>query len=80
MYKARLVARGFTHVPGLDYTGTYAPVARMASVRTILALAARKDWEVDAFNFNSAYLNGELNEDDRCIWRSPPAMRHQGKT
>ena len=42
-YKARLVARGFTQVPGLDYTDTYAPVARLASFRTILTLAACQD-------------------------------------
>jgi len=37
-YKARLIAQGFSQVPGVDYFDTYAPVARMASIRAILAM------------------------------------------
>lgn len=40
-YKARLVAQGFSQVEGVDYFDTYAPVAKLASTRTVLALAAR---------------------------------------
>ncbi len=43
-WKARLVAQGFSQVPGLDYMDTYAPVAKLASLRFLLALAARFDW------------------------------------
>ena len=39
-YKARLVAQGFSQVPGVDYFDTFAPVARLASIRTVLAFAA----------------------------------------
>jgi transposase InsO family protein len=62
-YKARLVARGFTQVYGVDYTETFAPVAKLASLRTILAIAARHDWPIEVFDFNSAFLNGELDEE-----------------
>ena len=62
-YKARLVARGFTQIYGVDYTETFAPVARMSSLRTILALAARNDWPIEVFDFNSAFLNSKLDED-----------------
>lgn len=41
-YKARLVARGFTQTLGIDYYDTYAPVAKMVTVRILLALAASK--------------------------------------
>ena len=78
-YKARLVARGFTQIPGLNYTETYAPVACMASFRTILALAARQDWEVDAFDFNSAYLNGELRENEEIYMEEPPSYETPGE-
>ena len=71
-YKARLVARGFTQILGLDYTKTYAPVACMVSFRTILTLAAQQDWEVDAFNFNSAYLNGKLGENEEIYMEELP--------
>ncbi|OJT06879.1 Retrovirus-related Pol polyprotein from transposon TNT 1-94, partial [Trametes pubescens] len=46
-YKARLVAQGFTQMPGIDFNETFAPVAKLASIRTILALAARYDWELE---------------------------------
>ena len=61
--KARLVARGFTQVYGVDYTETFAPVAKLSSLRTILAIAARNDWPIEVFDFNSAFLNGQLDEE-----------------
>jgi hypothetical protein len=62
-WKARLVARGFMQVYGVDYFETFAPVAKLASIRSILAIAARNDWDISMFDFHSAYLNGELDED-----------------
>jgi Reverse transcriptase (RNA-dependent DNA polymerase) len=60
-YKACLVARGFTQIYGINYYNTYSPVTRLTSFCLILAIAACNNWEVEAFNFNSAYLNGKLN-------------------
>jgi hypothetical protein len=77
-YKARLVARGFTQVYGVDYYDTYSPVARLASFRMILALAARQDWEIEAFDFNSAYLNGELGADEEIYMQEPPGYEMGG--
>jgi hypothetical protein len=79
-YKARLVARGFTQKLGIDYFDTFSPVARLASFRTILAFAARNDWEIDTFDFNSAYLNGQLNEDEDIYMQSPPGYETQGES
>jgi len=64
-YKARLIAQGFTQVLGVDYYETYAPVARLTSLRLILAIAARQDWDIDIFDFHSAFLNGKLNDTTR---------------
>ena len=56
-------ARGFTQVYGVDYTETFASIAKMSSLQTILATATRLDWPIEVFNFNSAFLNGELDEE-----------------
>jgi hypothetical protein len=63
-YKAHLVARGFTQIYGVNYYDTYSLVACLASFCLILAIAAYNNWEVEAFDFNSAYLNGELDVDE----------------
>ena len=67
-YKARLVTCGFTQILGLNYTETYVLVARMASFHTILALAADRDWEVDAFNFTVAPCTSMANSEKMKIF------------
>ena len=69
-YKAWLVAKGFTQIYGIDYYETYAPVAKLASFR-LLALAAHNSWPVDTFNFNSAYLNSPLGENETIYLGQP---------
>ena len=71
-YKARLVAKGFTQIYGVDYYETYAPVARLSSFRLLLAIAARNGWPVDAFDFDAAYLNSKLDEDEVIYMDQPP--------
>jgi hypothetical protein len=71
-YKARLVARGFTQIHGVNFTLMYTPVARMSSFRLVLALAACNGWPVDAFNFDSAFLNGVLG-DNEVVYLEQPA-------
>ena len=70
-YKARLVAKGFTQIYGVDYYETYAPVTRLASFRLLLAIAARNGWAVDTFDFDSAYLNCNLKEDEVIYLEQP---------
>ena len=62
-YKARLVARGFRQRPGIDFTDTFAPVIRYESIRTILSIAARNDWDIVQLDVETAFLNGELFEE-----------------
>jgi transposase InsO family protein len=76
-YKARLVARGFTQVYGIDYFDTYSPVAKLASIRTILAFTARYDWDIETFDFIGAYLNGELGDDEDIYMQAPPGYEHE---
>jgi hypothetical protein len=71
-YKTRLVARGFTQIYGVDYFTTYSPVAKLTSFRTILAIAARHDWEIESFDFVGTYLNGELDANEELYMQAPP--------
>src|ERR1700730_5785309 len=70
-YKARLVAKGYTQVYGEDYYETFAPVARLAAIRTILAIAGRNGWIIDMFDFHSAFLNGVLDDNERIYMELP---------
>lgn len=62
-YKARLVVRGFSQRPGIDYNETYAPVIRYESIRLLFSLAAKEDFEIAQFDIKTAFLNGELDEE-----------------
>jgi hypothetical protein len=62
-HKARLVAKGFSQVEGIDYNETFAPVAKMNSIRLVLALAASHKWEVHQMDVKSTFLHGDLKEE-----------------
>ena len=62
-HKARMVARGFTQQPGIDLNETFAPVARMDTVRTVLAIVAQNKWHVHQMDVKSTFLNGYIEEE-----------------
>lgn len=62
-HKARFVARGFSQIENIDYQEIFAPVAKMESIRMVLALAAKYTWEMVQFDIRTAFLNGPLNEE-----------------
>ena len=62
-HKARLVAKSYYQFHGVDYTDTFALVAKMDSIRLVLALAASKCWEVHHMDVKSDFLHGELWEE-----------------
>ncbi|GJY53377.1 zinc finger, CCHC-type containing protein [Tanacetum coccineum] len=62
-YKARLVAKGYVQEQGIDFDEVFAPVARIETVRLILALAAYHGWQVHHLDVKSAFLHGDLKEE-----------------
>ena len=62
-YKAQLVVKGFTQVHGFDYQDTFAPIARLTTIRSVLALAAQESWPVFQMDVKSTFLNGDLKEE-----------------
>ncbi|THG98301.1 hypothetical protein EW026_g3860 [Hermanssonia centrifuga] len=71
-YKARLVARRFTQIEGIDYNETFAPVSKFTSIRSLLALTAHHDLEIHQMDVKSAFLNGDLNEE--IYMQCPPGF------
>lgn len=67
--KARLVAQGFAQKPGVHFNETFAPVARMGSIRLMISLAARFRMNIHQLDVTTAFLNGYLEED---ILVNPP--------
>jgi hypothetical protein len=68
-YKARIVALGYQQVYGVDYSETYSPVARLTSLRMLLAISSYYGLLVHQMDVDTAFLNAELKEE---IYIIPP--------
>jgi hypothetical protein len=62
-FKTRLVAKGFTQKEGEDYCYTYSPVARMTTIRVLVALATCNDLLIHQMDVKTTFLNGKLDEE-----------------
>lgn len=70
-WKARLLAQGFSQLPGIDYFETFTPVVKLDSLRFLCAIAAKHDLKLYQFDVVTAYLNGDL---DTVLYTKPPTM------
>lgn len=75
-HKARLVAKGYVQKKGVDFEDVFAPVARLETVRLLIALAAQEGWEVHHMDVKSAFLNGGLCEE--VYVSQPPGYVEEG--
>lgn len=76
-YKARLVAKSFSQRQGIDYEETFAPTAKMSTIRLVLAMATQFGWKVHQMDVKSAFLNGDLQEE--VYMTQPPCFKVAGK-
>ncbi|GKF00665.1 zinc finger, CCHC-type containing protein, partial [Tanacetum coccineum] len=80
-FKARLVTQGFRQKEGIDYFDTYVPVARITTIRLLLALAAIHNLVIHQMDVKTAFLNGDL--DKEVYMKQPegfvmPGNEHKG--
>ena len=64
-----MVAKGYTQTYGIDYQETFAPVAKMNSVKVILSLVINLDWSLKRFDVKNVFLHGDLLEE---VHMDPP--------
>jgi len=74
-YKARLVAKGYAQTYGIDYEETYSRVAKMTTVRAIIAMAAAKGWSLHQMDVKNVFLHGYLHEE--MYMEQPPGYVDQ---
>jgi hypothetical protein len=70
-YKARLVTQGFSQIGGVNYDDMYAPVAKLASTRAIIAMANHLSFKMHQIDIKGAYLNSEL-QDNKVLYMQHP--------
>ena len=56
-------AKWFSQVQGVDYHETFAPMAKMDSIRIVWAIVASKHWEVHHMDVNSDFIHGDIQEE-----------------
>ena len=70
VYKSRLCGRGFNMIQGIDYNETFAPVAKMVTLRIFLSLVAIYSLFTGSLDIKTAFLNAPMTDD---VWMEPPS-------
>ena len=76
-YKTRLVAKGHSQIPGVDFTDVFSPVVKHSSIQALLRIVDFHDYELEQFDVKTAFLHGELEED--IYMQQPKGFKVSGK-
>lgn len=70
------MVQGFNQIPNVDYfpDETFASVAKLASARAILSVAAQNNWIIHQMDIKSAYLYGKLDDNEVIYMKAPPGV------
>jgi hypothetical protein len=74
---ARIITKGYSQHPGLDYNESFAPILRPATLRIIMVLSAVEDLELRSVDITAAFINGDLDEE---IYMKQPEGFHIGSS
>lgn len=77
-YRDRLVAKGFTQIEGVDYHDTFTTVAKLVTIRTLLAVVVKRDWLIHQLDMKNAFLHGDLDEE--VYMKIPQVFYKEGET
>jgi hypothetical protein len=69
-YKTRLVGKGYAQTYRIDYEETYSPVAKMTTIRAIIAMVVAKGWSLHQMDVKNVFLHGDLQE--QVYMEQPP--------
>jgi hypothetical protein len=76
-YKAKLIAKGYFQQYGMDYKETFASVAKMTTIRTLIVVASICQWHISQLDVKNVFLNRDLQEEVYMVL--PPSVSHDSR-
>lgn len=77
-YKARLVAQGFTQMPGVNYDQTFSPATHLATLHIILVKSVLNGEHLKTIDISNTYLNGKIEDKYEVYMCQPEGYEEQG--